>query len=165
VRYVSRLRRRLRGKGIFVLGCAIFFVVGLGISIYAGCEMYKSMQSNSWLAADGIIKTAALNAKPAQKRVYYSAKITYEYSVEGKRLIGDQIRMVNVETSNPSNCEQDLDKYPVGAKIRVYYSPTDPSDCVLEPGVQTDSWGLAGMGGAFVVFSSLGIAASYFLRN
>ena len=40
----------------------------------------------------------------------------------------------------------------MGAKVKVFYSPTDSADSVLEPGVHPSSWFLPLFGCAFIVF-------------
>jgi hypothetical protein len=45
--------------------------------------------------------------------------------------------------------------------VKVSYSPTDPADSVLEPGIHPSSWFLPILGGVFVVVPALMLAAGF----
>jgi len=131
---------------------SIFLLIGLCASIYGGCLLIKSAQSASWPSTDGIVKTAEMGSQSDSHGTTYAAELKYDYQVDGKALTGNKIRTVKVSSSSGSDARKDLNKYPVGAKVKVFYSPTDPADCVLEPGIHPSSWLWLGLGSAFVAF-------------
>ena len=45
-----------------------------------------------------------------------------------------------------------LNRYPVGKKVSVHYSPGDPSEAVLETGIHGGAWICLGVGTAFGLF-------------
>jgi hypothetical protein len=140
----------------FVWGfLSIFLVVGLVLLIYGGHLLIKSAQSASWPSAEGVVKTAEMGRHTGDKSTTYSAEVTYEYTVDGKPFTGNKIRMVQVNNSDSSYASEDLSNYAVGTKVKVYYSPSDSKDCVLEPGVHASSWLLPLMGCAFIGFPML----------
>jgi hypothetical protein len=165
MRVLSQRRRRSGKTSPVLVGfLALSILVGLGIFVFGGYLLIKSMQSNSWPSTDGIVKSAKMKTEQGDESITYTAEITYEYTVNRKPFTGDKIRMVKVGNSNQSYANQDLQKYPAGTKVTVFYSPGDPADCVLEPGVHPSSWFLPGIGGAFVLFPLIGVAATFFLK-
>ncbi|HCK67113.1 MAG TPA: hypothetical protein DHW49_12690 [Anaerolineae bacterium] len=60
--------------------------------------------------------------------------IVYQYEVNGKTYqsqtvrVGDKFLKVNI----PSQAQKTVDKYPIGAKVTVYYDPNNPAECALE---------------------------------
>lgn len=60
----------------------------------------------------------------------------YEYQVRGERLLGKKVRFGELYWAWPMCARWFLPRrFSAGAPAVVYYSPTDPSDAVLEPGL------------------------------
>lgn len=133
-------------------------VVGVGLSIYGGHLLRRSSQSASWPSTDGLIRTAKVGHCSLTT---YAAEVTYDYSVNGKLLTGDKIRMVNVYHSDMTYAQDDLNKYPVGKKVNVFFSPADCADSVLEPGIHPSSWFVLSCGGLFVTLPLLVMTIAY----
>jgi hypothetical protein len=126
----------------------------------------KAAESASWPATDGVVKTAEFvehkQMIPVGRRgrSTYQAELAYDYSVNGKQLTGHQIRLAGDSSSFQDGPKEDLKKYPVSANVKVFYSPTDPADSILEPGVAPSKSGLLMMriiGWLLVGFFSLAI--------
>jgi hypothetical protein len=158
----SRSRRARLSLAVLFL---IFFMIGAGISIVGGYYLIKSSKSSSWPSTDGVVKTAELKTQLGGKSTTYGADVSYDYFVGGKPFTGYRIRMVSVESSKKADAQQDLAKYPVGGKVKVFYSPGDPADSVLEPGIQPSSWFLPGVGGAFILISLIGMVTTRFRKR
>jgi hypothetical protein len=63
------------------------------------------------------------------------AKLRYEYTVQGVAHTGDRLRYNDVST-NDNHAARVVSEHPVGKQVPVFYSPSDPADAVLAPGVQ-----------------------------
>jgi hypothetical protein len=141
----------------------LLLVVGLVLVIREGHLLLKSSQSDTWLSTDGVIKSAEkqewLNAT-VRHRLSYRAAVTYDYVVDHKTLTGNRIRLERDASSFPFAAEEYLKKYRVGTPVKVFYSATDPSDSVLEPGVSAWNWLLPAVGCVLVAFASFMIAAA-----
>jgi hypothetical protein len=135
---------RMPPKWAFVLFVSIFMIFGAVFTICGGYIVLKSRQSMEWPSVDGVVKSAEMGFSSGS----HAATVTYNYTVNGKLLTGDNIRMMKVYTSDASYAQEDLNNYPVGKKVKVFYSPTDPTDSVLEPGVHPSSWFFLAIGGS-----------------
>lgn len=91
------------------------------------------------------------------------ANVTYEYSVNGRKLTCNRISIG--EDLGDFQVAEKLAKYPVGSIVTVYYNPTHPERAVLERDLPKGLWGCLGIGTAIVlaiVFGSVfGINQSY----
>lgn len=64
----------------------------------------------------------------------YRANVIYEYTVNGRTLRGDRVRLgARSAASYPGLAEREVAKYPVGMVVKVYYDPRRPSDSLLRP--------------------------------
>jgi hypothetical protein len=70
----------------------------------------------------------------------YSLDLAYEYVVDGNRYTGTRRRYYEFATSNRQFWEQVQAEFPVGRQVTVAYSPSDPTDAILTPGIQTTDW-------------------------
>ena len=148
--------------------------MGTVMLIYGGYMLHKSAQSSSWPSVDGVIRSVNIERQMSSSGDHgpsttYAAGVTYDYAFDGKTFSGNRIRMVKVFSSDQSCAMEDERRYPVGKQVKVFYSPSDPADSVLEPGVHPSSWFLPILGAAFVVVPamvmSIGFAGTAFRRQ
>jgi len=59
---------------------------------------------------------------------------------------------------NPKQPREIVDAHPVGAVVKVYYSPSSPEKSALVPGAGWSAWFLFGVG---VVFFLLGVRIAF----
>ena len=86
--------------------------------------------------------------------VTHESSIVYVYRVGGKEYRGDRVRFS--WEMNRAEAEATVAKYPVGASVRVYYDPDDPSDAVLETGGDAYVYQvMIGLGVFFVALASV----------
>jgi hypothetical protein len=141
----------------------LLLVIGIFIVVREGHLLLKSSQSDSWLSTDGIVKTAEIKQWRAglrKGRPQYRTVVTYDYSVDGRALTGNTLRLERDTSSYPFSAEADLRKYAVGTKVKVFYSPTDPSDSVIEPGMSHWNWLLPAVGCIMIAWFSYMIVAT-----
>jgi hypothetical protein len=144
---------------------SIFIIIGAIALTYGGYLAIKSAQSASWPSTEGVIKSAEMKQRSGNRGSHYSAAIVYEYSVNGEKFTGEKKRIVEVGGSNASShdaAQADLKKYAVGTKVKVFHSPADTTDAVLEPGLNAGCWFLPLFGTAFILLPSLMMVAVFF---
>ena len=138
-----------RGAQLF---CSLFIVIGLvavGVGVWL---LTKSLRSEQWPVTDGIIQSAAVKSHQGNKGgTTYSAEVTYTFQVAGTNYTGDKVAIGQMSASS-EYAWGIVNRYPVGKKISVHYSPGDPADAVLETGIHGGMWICLGVGTAFTLF-------------
>jgi hypothetical protein len=153
--------------GLLVIGIA-FTIIG-GVMAFVGFDQYRDgKETESWTATDGRVLSATIDEKTRTERrngrtrteTTYTPVIRYEYTVEGFRYEGDDIR-ADDRSGNFSWANDLVDRYPVEAETTVYYDPDKPEDAVLIRGAEsTQVYLFGGIGGLFGV---IGLGALGFL--
>lgn len=72
------------------------------------------------------------------------AEIEYVYEIDGRAYRGTRVSALAADTEPRGLTERRLERYPLGASVRVYARRQDPSVAVLEPGVPAAAWLLMG---------------------
>jgi hypothetical protein len=90
----------------------------LAIAIFA---MVHGVKAQSWPMTEGTVSVS--------RRVSKSLNFRVDYQANGRQLSCSRIEYGR----NPQ--ARDRYRYYEGAKVRVFYSPLDPEECVLEPGL------------------------------
>lgn len=120
--------------------CWLFILVGLGI---VGCGVWtliKSIRTNDWPITNGVIQSAHQHSESGgEGGTTYSAAVTYIYQVADLNYTGNKIAIGQMSSSS-DYAQGILNRYPVGKKIPVHYSPTNPAEAVLETGVHGGTW-------------------------
>ena len=137
------------------LFCSLFIVIGL-VAVGVGVRLLiKSLRSEHWPVTDGIVQSSEMKSHEGSKGgMTYSAEVTYSYQVAGTGYTGAKIAIGQMSSSS-EYARGVLDRYPVGRKISVHYSPGDPSDAVLETDIHGGTWICLGVGTAFTLFGIL----------
>jgi hypothetical protein len=117
-------------------------VIGIGLLFYGGHMLHKSWESSSWPSTEGVIRTsdAKSGTKGKNKDTSYTLEVTYDYAVRERSFTGSKIGMYPMTWNSESCLEPQQAKYRVGRKVSVFYSPADPANAVLEPGIQAATW-------------------------
>jgi preprotein translocase subunit SecG/cbb3-type cytochrome oxidase subunit 3 len=132
--------------------CSLFIVIGL-VAVGIGIWMFsKSLRAEHWPVTDGIVQSAEMKSQSGNHgSTTYSAEVTYTYQVAGASYTGDKVSIGQMSSSS-GYAQGILNRYPVGKKISVHYSPGDPADAVLETGIHGGMWICLGVGTAFTLF-------------
>jgi hypothetical protein len=97
----------------------------------------KMHRAKAWLQTQGKITRSQLAVRrpPAGSEIGTAVNvpdIAYAFSVAGQSYRGQRVSLGDI---SGSFAEEAVRRYPVGAKVTVYYDPRDPTDCVLERGL------------------------------
>jgi hypothetical protein len=120
------------------------FIVGVALiigawqtNIHFSVPMAEEAKaSESWPNAPGVITSSDIDQSIDDGKTMYAAVINYEFTVENKPYVGNKISLTsgNSRTSSLREVKKDLQKYPVGKEITVYYDPELPNNAVLQTG-------------------------------
>lgn len=130
---------------------AVFVFIGI-FTISSGVSaIFQGYHAQSWPTTTGIIvKTSWLNGGGGNGSTPCNFA-TYEYEVQGQKLIGDRIIFGKFcFTSNTA-------PYAVGQSVSVHYDPDSPSSSVLNSGIQGRYWFSIFGGVAFLLFGLITI--------
>ena len=112
----------------------VFFVVGLGVLIYGARDLYYGLTMNRWPGTSGkvIVSQLARSSKTSRGYNFYAADVQYNYSVSGKDYVSSRVTMRDVEVPRTKYAQSIIDRYPVGAAVKVFYNPSHPELAVLD---------------------------------
>jgi hypothetical protein len=141
-----------RGTQLF---CLLFVIVGLA-AVGVGVSMtIKSLRAEHWPVTEGVIQSAEMKSHSDNKGgTTYSAAVAYTYQVGGVGYTGDKISIGQMSSSS-EYAQGILNRYPVGKKVSMHYSPDDPSEAVLETGIHGGTWVCFGVGTMFALFGAM----------
>ncbi|MBD3271553.1 MAG: DUF3592 domain-containing protein [Elusimicrobia bacterium] len=118
----------------------VLLAVGISLFLLGKHLIGKAKASTQWPSTTGIIVESSVTQSreyDSSRRKYYmryKPLINYEYTVDGKKYVGDKVSFGGTGTSRASAYNL-IDKYPTRAEVTVYYDPEKPLNAVLETGV------------------------------
>ncbi len=131
--------------GFFILGG----LVALGFGVW---NLAWSFRCAHWPTTQGVIQTAKMERHESRNKTgttfTYSADISYNYQVAGTNYTSTRLAFGEMSSST-DYAQRILDRFPVGRKVPVHYSPDDPRLAVLETGVHGGTWICFGVGTVF----------------
>lgn len=138
----------------------IFVIVGVSIMGVGISNILKARASVNWPQVNGRIISSEIKSHhhsngSSNGPTYWCEEISYSYIVNRSEMDGNRISFDNYESVNPSQAQEIVGRYPVGKEVKVHYSPNDPAESLLEPGVHGHTYGVFGFGFAFFVVGSM----------
>jgi hypothetical protein len=134
----------------------LFMIFGLGFTLYNTAQLLEAKASVSWQTCEGTITYSDVKHNRGGggggRRgggSTWGASIRYDYTVDGKKHTGERYCFGDYSSSNSSRARQIVREHPVGAVVKVYYSPDSPEKSVLMPDANWMVYLLIGMGTAF----------------
>jgi hypothetical protein len=152
-------------------GSIVSILIGAVIALYGGCQVKEGLATSSWPTVEGVITASSTTSKRESASIgsgrttVYRAKVEYTYEVNGERIVGDRITVRSRWRGNSRAADDDRMKYRRDAAVTVHYDPADPGSSVLEPGVNTSSYGWFALGLLMLVVGTaarLGLFGSSF---
>ena len=136
-------------------------VIAVGVSLIRGAlsGIFRAHRSRRWPTVQGKVVIADVEVTDAgddYAHDVFCPVIEYEYSVDGVVRTSRKLAMTEVRPGSKRGAEAILKRYKVGGAVRVYYSPDDHGDSILEPGMR---WPLLGklIGGLFFLASGVAL--------
>jgi len=137
----------------YALIIGAFIVVGLVITAYGWKTYQKGKTKRQWPSVTGEITGALL----ASEENDLLPDIRFRYTVDAQSYEG-RLEFPAGTTPMPGFAHHQLEKYPLGSQVAVYYNPQDPAQATLEPGAN-DDWMVLAIG---IGVTLLGILALFF---
>lgn len=107
----------------------------VAMDYFAVSSTAQQVQSASWPSVQGTITRSEVEAVRSNKSTTYGLKVAYTYSVDGKRYEGSKYRSSAWRSGDAGFAEELVARYPLGARIPVYYRPGQPSEAMLQVGM------------------------------
>lgn len=109
---------------LFSIGLGIFLIFSLGYLYFSSRNMEE------WQIADGIITKSGIKRAGST----FSPDIQYQYFVLGTEYQGMNVTITLKQTYKLKIAQEWIAQYPVGARVKVFYNPTNYKIAVLEKG-------------------------------
>jgi hypothetical protein len=136
---------------------SLFIAVGLLFLFFGGRSLYRGVASSYWPTVEGRVLSSQVKSERGKRGgLVYSAEVNYAYAVNAESFTCQRIRFGNIHTGNPVLPTQLVEKYPAGKSVTVHYCGSDPFLALLEPGIQSASLIVVGIG---MLFAGVGVAA------
>jgi hypothetical protein len=146
-------------KRIFPL---IFILIGASLTYSGVVEYNRSNASVEWPTTSGVIISSSVEYhKDDDDSVgTYHAKIRYEFRVNDALFDGSRVAYGDYGSSDASHAQNIVNQYHEGKNVTVYYMPSEPNECLLEPGFKLQTLGMPIIGLFFLI---AGLLVAYYL--
>lgn len=106
---------------------------GIAITIWGWLILRSSQKIKNWPCVEGVIE----ESEPSSEHDDLLPHIVYCYEVDGQALSSNFVFPSGTQPL-PEFTQAYLKKYPVAAKVQVFYNPQQAEQSTLEPGAQGD---------------------------
>jgi hypothetical protein len=154
-----------RGNGMFGIGlgmfAGIFAAIGMMMLASGLVNLWRARVSESWPQTAGIITYGKIDENDSVtesgdgetlRSTTSGAHLIYRYEVEGRKHYANIRRFGQLAASSGDWASEIAERYPLGKKVPVAYSPENHDMAVLEPGIDREAFWLPGAGAAFLLF-------------
>ncbi|MDD2241261.1 MAG: DUF3592 domain-containing protein [Kiritimatiellae bacterium] len=142
----------------------IFLIVGASVAFFGIRGLVRAKASVGWPSSQGkVIESSVERQRSSGSKgsgITYHAEILYEFTVDGTTFNGDRVAYGDYGSSSSSHARRIVNRYPKGKSIAVHYMPSNPEECLLEPGIKGQSFFLPGFG---LIFFTVGSLMAFFL--
>lgn len=122
-------------SNFYALIIGLFALMGLLLGIWSWRNISKAKKQTSWSSVEGeVVKTTS-----STEAGDFKPKVEYRYTVTDQTYDGF-LALATSDVVLHECATSQLDKYPIGGSITVYFDPENPEDSTLEPGVKSDDW-------------------------
>jgi len=116
------------GKLIIILAS----LAGLFLTLFATNNAVNAYKTKSWPTTVGTVFSSEV-----VRSSRYVPKVVYTYDVDTNAYSSERIRLKDMaQYKKRDDAELVANKYPVNAKVKVYYNPNNVSEAILEPGIK-----------------------------
>jgi hypothetical protein len=116
-----------------IAGATICLIISIPILVFGYFFTKHAKESVSWPTVKGTIVRSEFTRKNGEDS--YLVHIEYEYNLANQIHRGKRMTYKSDNSSRGSGSARfEVDRYPVGKSVEVYYDPRKSSRCVLRPG-------------------------------
>ncbi|MEM1191972.1 MAG: DUF3592 domain-containing protein [Pseudomonadota bacterium] len=117
---------------IFIVGLVgIFLLIGFAMLGYAGVSWTRGYAAKSWPTTQGEIIASTLHIDRDSDGDTYTAKVRYQYEVDGRRYESDRISFGFSGTDNRQDHQAIKDRLSAGTHVSVCYNMANPQMATL----------------------------------
>ena len=148
-------------------------LVTLVLTARAWRDQQRLNAARTWQSAPGRVISARVEQVSVRVRVQtssssyrlamrYAPAVLYEYFVNGTRYQGERLRLgPRLLSSEPADAEREIQPYPPGSSVTVWYNPSDPADSALERQASGAVWVEWLVSGLMLALTALAAALVY----
>lgn len=118
---------------LFALGWSAMTLMFDGFMLVPAARQVNALR---FPATEGVILSSEVTYHEDSDGTTCGVAIRYTYSVGGSEYEGDRYRYDTSTSSDSGWAHRAVNARPAGAKVKVFYNPTDPEDAVLSPSIQ-----------------------------
>lgn len=130
-----------------------FLISGIVVLFFGVRSLRDANNSTSWPTVPGVVVSSDVDRHTSDDGTTYSAEVLYDYDVDGESYSSNSVSFGSYSSSSSSHARDIVRKYPKGSDVTVAYDPSKPESCILEVGVQLQTWFLPAFG---LVFATIG---------
>ena len=123
------------GSVVISILCTIVPIAGVGWLVYTRWKKASALRlaSQTWASTTGTVIKSRVEVSGGESTTVMP-RVVFEYRVGAHQFQGDQIRAGDRHwaVSSSKDAYDTIDRYPVGAAVRVYYNPLNPAESALE---------------------------------
>lgn len=138
----------------YALILGLFALAGVFLTAWGLSIIVKGRKTLCWPAVEGIVE----QSMPAADADALLPHILFSYTVAGQTY-RRELEFPRDISPTPELAVSYAERFPEGAKVRVYYDPEQPERATIEPGPARGDWMILALGLAAAAF---GIAALWF---
>ncbi len=117
-----------------VKGGILLLLFGIAMTVYAALNLSKGGSASNWPTTEGKILESKMekgtSGTGSNRTIQWYPTVKYRYEVDASTYEGDRI----IFGSSAELPSATLDRYPVGATVKVFYNPDNPETAVLQTG-------------------------------
>jgi hypothetical protein len=114
----------------------VLILAGLGIFLYRRSQQSSAYRqaAQNWPSTTGTVVMSTVQSRRSGKSHSVYPVVVYQYAVNGKDFQSQTIKagdqFMNIRMTGQAQAT--AARYPVGAKVTVYYNPANPAESALE---------------------------------
>lgn len=116
----------------------LFIAAGLLATLWGLRIIVMARKTLQWPSVEGTIEESKASSESTESNDLLP-HIEYCYSVE-QQTFREIMKFSGDITPSQEFARSYVDKYPVGARVQVYYNPANPEMATLEPGLGKGDW-------------------------
>jgi hypothetical protein len=121
-----------------VMGMLLALLGGGAVIISGLRDLRRALRASGYPTVSGRVRTSEIQTRPGVRTFggegRYRAAITYWYAAQGRSWIGTRVAVGDRDFGPAWLARGRVQRYQPMTEVKVYYSPTDPSWAILEPG-------------------------------
>lgn len=111
------------------------FLAGIIAVIFVPVELAKMSEARSWSSREARITHSSISERRDTRKLrYWEPVLGGVYADNGEKFWISKVRFGDFRFGGgKAKAKEDAAKYPVGARVTIYYSPSEPKSTILEP--------------------------------